>query len=208
MVKRWRAGVDVAYGARLDRDGESSFKKITAKLFYRLINRLSDVAIPLDTGDFRLMDRRVVDAFIEMPERDRFVRGMVAWVGFRQEPIYYHRMPRFAGETKYPLKKMLRLASDGILSVFVGAASAGGPFRLRFGLSGDSRDRLCNRTATVHRQMGDRLDALIHRNVVLRRSPDDVSGRHGRIHRPYLQRDQAPASISGQGTPGFPVGGA
>jgi polyisoprenyl-phosphate glycosyltransferase len=116
MVQRWRDGVDVAYGARLDREGESSFKKVTAKLFYRLINRLSDVAIPLDTGDFRLMDRRVVDAFLDMPERDRFVRGMVAWVGFRQEPVYYHRMTRFAGETKYPLKKMLRLASDGVLS--------------------------------------------------------------------------------------------
>jgi dolichol-phosphate mannosyltransferase len=116
MVARWRAGVDVAYGARLQREGESSFKKITAKVFYRLINRLSDVAIPLDSGDFRLMDRKVVDALLDMPERDRFVRGMVAWVGFRQEPVWYHRRARFAGETKYPLRKMVRLASDGILS--------------------------------------------------------------------------------------------
>jgi glycosyltransferase involved in cell wall biosynthesis len=116
MVQRWRGGVDVAYGARLEREGESSFKKVTAKVFYRLINRLSDVAIPLDAGDFRLMDRAVVDALLAMPERDRFVRGMVAWVGYRQEPVYYHRLARFAGETKYPLKKMLRLASDGILS--------------------------------------------------------------------------------------------
>jgi glycosyltransferase involved in cell wall biosynthesis len=116
MVERWRVGVDVAYGARLDREGESSFKKVTAKVFYRLINSLSDVAIPLDAGDFRLMDREVVDAFLAMPERDRFVRGMVAWVGYRQEPVYYRRLARFAGETKYPLTKMLRLASDGILS--------------------------------------------------------------------------------------------
>jgi glycosyltransferase involved in cell wall biosynthesis len=116
MVERWRDGVDVAYGARLEREGETSFKKVTAKVFYRLINHLSDVAIPLDAGDFRLMDREVVDAFLAMPERDRFVRGMVAWVGYRQEPVYYHRVARFAGETKYPLAKMLRLASDGILS--------------------------------------------------------------------------------------------
>jgi dolichol-phosphate mannosyltransferase len=116
MIERWRLGADVAYGARLEREGESFFKKVTAKAFYRLINYLSDVPIPLDTGDFRLMDRRVVDAFLDMPERDRFVRGMVAWAGYRQEPVYYQRMPRFAGETKYPLRKMLRLASDGILS--------------------------------------------------------------------------------------------
>ena len=116
MLDHWRLGVDVAYGVRSEREGETAFKLWTAKVFYRFINRLSDVAIPLDTGDFRLMDRRVVDALLAMPECDRFVRGMVAWVGFRQEPVYYRRAARLAGETKYPLRKMLRFATDGILS--------------------------------------------------------------------------------------------
>jgi dolichol-phosphate mannosyltransferase len=116
MVDRWREGADVAYGVRSEREGETAFKLWTAKAFYRVINRFSDVAIPLDSGDFRLMDREVVDALNAMPERDRFVRGMVAWVGFRQEPVYYRRAARLAGETKYPLKRMLRFAADGILS--------------------------------------------------------------------------------------------
>lgn len=116
MLDRWRQGVDVAYGVRSEREGETAFKLWTAKAFYRCINRLSDVAIPLDTGDFRLMDREVVNALLAMPERDRFVRGMVAWVGFRQEPVHYRRAARLAGQTKYPLKKMLRFATDGILS--------------------------------------------------------------------------------------------
>ena len=116
MVLRWRRGVDVAYGVRAERTGETAFKLWTAKAFYRLINRVSDVPIPLDAGDFRLMDRAVVDALLSMPERDRFVRGMVAWLGFRQEAVIYNRAPRLAGETKYPLTKMARFALDGILS--------------------------------------------------------------------------------------------
>ena len=116
MVGRWRDGVEVAYGVRGEREGESNFKRWTASAFYRWINRVSDVAIPLDTGDFRLMDRKVVDALLEMPERDRFVRGMVAWLGFRQEAVTYRRAARFAGTTKYPLAKMIRFAADGILS--------------------------------------------------------------------------------------------
>jgi dolichol-phosphate mannosyltransferase len=116
MLDRWRNGVDVAYGVRTEREGESAFKLWTAKLFYRTINRMSDTAIPLDTGDFRLMDRNAVEAFQAMPERDRFVRGMVAWAGFRQEAVPYRRSARFAGATKYPLSKMLRFAADGIMS--------------------------------------------------------------------------------------------
>src|SRR3569833_908933 len=110
MVRRWREGVDVAYGVRADREGETAFKMWTAKFFYRSINRISDTTIPLDTGDFRLIDRAVVNALLNMPERDRFVRGMVAWLGFRQEPVYYSRAARLAGETKYPLRKMIRFA--------------------------------------------------------------------------------------------------
>ncbi len=116
MVARWREGYHVAYGVRTDRPGESAFKLWTAKAFYRLINRMSDTVIPLDTGDFRLMDRRVVKALQSMPERDRFVRGMVSWVGFRQIAVPYQRAPRLAGESKYPLYKMLRFALDGIAS--------------------------------------------------------------------------------------------
>jgi dolichol-phosphate mannosyltransferase len=116
MFFLWRKGVDIAYGVRTEREGETAFKLWTAKAFYRLINRLSNVAIPLDTGDFRLMDRKVVDVLLGMPERDRFVRGMVAWTGFHQRAVHYKRAARHAGETKYPLRKMVRFAVDGILS--------------------------------------------------------------------------------------------
>jgi len=134
MIVSWRNGADVAYGVRSEREGETRFKLWTASVFYRWINRVSDVAIPLDTGDFRLMDRKVVDALLDMPERDRFVRGMVAWLGFRQEAIPYRRAARFAGTTKYPLARMIRFATDGILSfsvvplrlaIWMGFAAAG-----------------------------------------------------------------------------------
>jgi polyisoprenyl-phosphate glycosyltransferase len=116
FVARWREGYHVAYGVRTDRPGETRFKVATARSFYRLLGRLSETEIPLDAGDFRLMDRRVVSALQAMPERDRFVRGMVAWVGFRQTAVPYKRAPRFAGESKYPLFKMLRFALDGVTS--------------------------------------------------------------------------------------------
>lgn len=116
MVDLWQQGYKVVYGVRSYREGESHFKLWTAKLFYRLINRLSDVSIPLDTGDFRLIDRCVVDAFAQMPERHRLLRGMSSWIGFSQIGLSYERTRRLAGETKYPLKKMLSLAMDGIVS--------------------------------------------------------------------------------------------
>ncbi|MEM8780280.1 MAG: glycosyltransferase family 2 protein [Cyanobacteria bacterium P01_G01_bin.49] len=116
MIDQWYQGYDVVYGVRTDRQGETPFKLWSAKAFYRIINRLSDVPIPLDTGDFRLMDRRVVEALKMMPERDRFLRGMVSWVGFRQIAVPYKRSPRLAGVSKYPLFKMIRFALDGILS--------------------------------------------------------------------------------------------
>jgi glycosyltransferase involved in cell wall biosynthesis len=116
MLAKWREGYDVVYGTRTERTGESAFKLGTARSFYRLLNQLSDIPIPLDTGDFRLMSRPVVEALKAMPERDRFGRGMVSWVGFRQTALPYRRAPRFAGTSKYPLRKMLRFATDGILS--------------------------------------------------------------------------------------------
>src|SRR4051794_20337903 len=119
MIRLWEDGYDVVYGVRTDREGETRFKLLTARLFYRLIRWLSETEIPLDTGDFRLLDRKVVDAIVAMPERDRFLRGMVSWAGFRQVGLPYRRAPRFAGETKYPLGKMVRFAFDGIVSFSV-----------------------------------------------------------------------------------------
>lgn len=116
MIELWQSGYDVVYGIRAQREGESAFKIRTAQGFYRLLNRLSEVPIPLDTGDFRLMGRNVVDVLKDMPERHRFVRGMVAWVGFNQTAMSYERARRFAGTSKYPLRKMLRFATDGILA--------------------------------------------------------------------------------------------
>lgn len=119
MLAKWGEGWQVVYGVRAEREGESRFKLLTAHLFYRVLNYLSDTPIPLDTGDFRLMDRVVVDVLRDMPERDRFVRGMVSWVGFRQLPLPYRRAARFAGVSKYPLRKMLRFATNGIISFSV-----------------------------------------------------------------------------------------
>ncbi|HEX8532561.1 MAG TPA: glycosyltransferase family 2 protein [Allosphingosinicella sp.] len=116
MVVKWREGYHVVYGQRVDRPGETKFKLWTAKMFYRFINRLSEVPIPLDTGDFRLMDRSVVDALGRMREKHRLLRAMTSWVGFRQVAVPYSRAERFAGTSKYPLRKMLVLAIDGIVS--------------------------------------------------------------------------------------------
>ncbi len=116
MVKLWRQGWEVVYGKRTSRAGETAFKKFTAAAFYRMLRSLTNVDIPADTGDFRLMDRKVVDALSMMGEQHRFLRGMAAWVGFKQIPIEYERPARAAGETKYPLRKMLRLAVDAVCS--------------------------------------------------------------------------------------------
>jgi glycosyltransferase involved in cell wall biosynthesis len=119
MVAKWREGFDVVYGKRRSRAGESFFKLLTAKWFYRLFAAMIPIEVPLDTGDFRLMSRRVVVALRELKETHRFVRGLVAWVGFKQTAVLYDRPGRFAGETKYPLRKMLRFAIDGITSFSV-----------------------------------------------------------------------------------------
>ncbi len=116
MAAKWKEGFHVVYAQRLTREGESPFKRATASLFYRLLDKLSDVQIPRDVGDFRLVDRKALDAFLSMPERDRFVRGMFAWIGFKQTVVTFHRPPRAAGETKYSLGKMLKLAANGVVS--------------------------------------------------------------------------------------------
>ena len=116
MLKYWEQGNEIIYGTRKTRKGESAFKLLTAKMFYKTLNALSDVEIPKDTGDFRLVDRKVIDVINNMPEHNKFLRGLFSWVGFKQMSYEYERQGRVAGKTKYPLKKMLKLASDGIIS--------------------------------------------------------------------------------------------
>ena len=116
MIEKWQEGYEVVYATRASRAGESRFKLWSATLFYRVLDSLSDTKIPRNTGDFRLMDRRVVEAFRQMPEKNKFIRGMVSWIGYRQTAIEYQRQERLAGETHYTLKKMVRLAMDGIMS--------------------------------------------------------------------------------------------
>ena len=116
MIKLWEDGNEVIYAKRKTRKGETRFKLFTAKMFYKILNGLSDVEIPKDTGDFRLADKKVIDVINSLPEHNKFLRGLFSWVGFKQIPFEYERKERFAGKTKYPLKKMLKLASDGITS--------------------------------------------------------------------------------------------
>jgi len=116
MIAKWREGYEVVYAVRAEREGETWFKKFTAATFYRLIYKITDVKIPLDTGDFRLLDRKVVNVMGQMREHHRFLRGMSSWIGFKQIGVSYRRAARFAGETKYPFKKMLKLAMNAITS--------------------------------------------------------------------------------------------
>ncbi len=116
MVEKWKAGADIVYGLRTKRKGETAFKKLTAWLYYRILRALGGQYIPANTGDFRLIDRKVCDTLNSMPEKNRFLRGMAAWSGFRAEPFEYVRDERAAGKTKYSMKKMLKLAGDGITS--------------------------------------------------------------------------------------------
>jgi len=134
LIAKWREGYEVVYAVRAEREGETWFKKTTAALFYRIVHRITDVKIPLDTGDFRLMDRKVVDVLKTMHERHRFPRGMSAWVGFQQIGVPYKRAARHAGVTKYPFKNMLKLALNAItgfsyfplqLATYFGFAAAG-----------------------------------------------------------------------------------
>jgi polyisoprenyl-phosphate glycosyltransferase len=116
FVKQWQKGFHVVYGKRISRDGESLFKRASAAIFYRLLHWLTEVDIPLDSGDFRLIDKKVADSLKSINEKSIFIRGLIAWMGYRQTPVEYHREARFAGKTKYPLKKMFALASDAILA--------------------------------------------------------------------------------------------
>lgn len=136
MMELMDEGADVVYGQRVERLGETWFKKATASLFYRILDRLTDVPIPRDSGDFRLMSRRVVDVLNKMPEQHRFVRGMVSWVGFRQVPLAYERKARAAGETKYPLMRMFNFSIDAITGFSVIPLRLASSLGILFGLSG------------------------------------------------------------------------
>jgi glycosyltransferase involved in cell wall biosynthesis len=116
LAARWREGYDVVYAVRDIREGETRFKRATATMFYRAFNRISEIKVPVDAGDFRLVDRRVLDVFARMRESNRFVRGMFSWIGLRQTGVLYRRHERYDGETKYPLRKMLRFAATGVIS--------------------------------------------------------------------------------------------
>lgn len=115
LIAKWREGFHIVYAQRLSREGESAFKRWSADAFYRLLDKVANVKIPRNTGDFRLIDRKALEAFKAMPERNRFVRGMFGWIGFRQTAVPFHRLERAAGESKYPLWKMMRLAVDGLV---------------------------------------------------------------------------------------------
>ncbi len=133
MMARMDDGCDVVFGQRIEREGETVFKKASAYLFYRILNHLADLSIPADTGDFRLMSRKSVDILNSMPEHHRFIRGMVSWMGLRQEALLYPRAPRFAGESKYPLAKMLRFATDAITGFSVRPLRLASYFGICFG---------------------------------------------------------------------------
>jgi polyisoprenyl-phosphate glycosyltransferase len=139
MMKRLDDGAHVAYGRRIEREGETWFKRTTAMIFYRLLSRLTHSSIPADTGDFRLMDRRVLNVLLNMPEQHRFVRGMIAWIGFQQVAVDYKRQPRIAGRSNYPFTKMLTFAADAVtgfsvtplrISFYIGLTSVGLAFIL------------------------------------------------------------------------------
>lgn len=156
LIERWRDGADIVYAVRSERQGETAFKRQSASMFYRFLSRLSDVDIPVDVGDFRLVSRRAADALCAMPEHHRFVRGMVAWLGFDTTSVAYVRDPRFAGETKYPLSKMVRFAADGVvafstrplrLAMWLGLATSTSAFVAAIALVAA---RLTNVIETVH----------------------------------------------------------
>lgn len=117
MIEKWKEGYEVVYGQRSKREGESFFKKITAKVYYRILKSMTSVDVPVDVGDFRLIDRKVCDALAALPEKNRYVRGLVSWVGYKQTCVEFQRKERFAGESKYPIGKMIKLALDGITSL-------------------------------------------------------------------------------------------
>ena len=194
MMALMDRGADVVYGQRRSREGESWFKTYTAATFYRLLSRLANVRIPQDTGDFRLMSRRVLDVMLTMPERERFIRGMVSWIGGRQVPLLYERKARFAGTTKYNLPKMIRFATDAITSFSIGPLRLASWLGIVFaGVGGTAGAR-----HAVSLAQGQRRTRLVehHRRCrVLRRGAAHRARHHRRVPGTARQRGEGPAAV-------------
>ena len=195
LVAAWQDGYDTVYAQRRRRDGDSWLKKATAAVFYRLMRKLGDVALPQNVGDFRLMSRRVVDAVQQLRERHRFMKGLFAWVGFPSTAVVYDREPRGAGRTKWSLWKLWNLAIEGITSFTVGAAEAGdlsgpGGRAVRRGVR-----RAAHPAHAAVRQSGRRLSQPDGGGAVPGRHAARHAGHHRRIPRPRVQRDQAAAAL-------------
>jgi glycosyltransferase involved in cell wall biosynthesis len=178
---------NVVYGVRKERKGETFFKKLSAKLFYRFLNKLSEVPIPLDTGDFRLIDKKMIDVFKNLPERNKFIRGLISWAGFKQIPFYYVREPRFAGETKYPLKKMIRFALTGIMYFSKKPPQDSYKFWIFFNNCGDWLDFICI-CCSFHRDNSNctRLGFHNNHNNFLWRCPASNNWCSWRIYWKYI----------------------
>ena len=187
MIETMReSGADVVYGVRRSRAGETAFKRATAHGFYRLLSRATEIDIPVDAGDFRLMSRRALEALLAMPEQSRFIRGMVAWIGFRQVPFAYDRDERFAGETKYPFRKMLRFAFDALTGFSSAPLKLASHAGLLLSLGSRADDRL-HRLCVVLRPQHPGLDLPHARRRRARRGADVRSRADGRIYRSPLQ---------------------
>ena len=197
MLERWREGIDVVYAVRQQRLGETAFKRVTARGFYRIFRRLTGLDLAVESGDFRLMDRRALDALLAMPERNRFLRGMTVWIGFTQTAVPFVRQERHAGVTKYPLRKMLRFSFDAITSFSSRAAAVGDVPRLLLQprrVPGDPAD---DRRPLREHLRARRPDDDHHRPAA-GRHPADHARDHRRVRRAHLRRGQAPAAVRGR----------
>lgn len=194
MIARWQDGYEVVYGVRTDRPGESSFKLWTAKTFYKLINRLSETKMPLDAGDFRLLDRVVVDALLAMPERDRFVRGMVSWVGFRQVAILYARAAT-RGRRQIPAAQDDKICSGWSALVFADAVAVRRLDRLAGDYHVTGRNHLRGVAAPVHDRLGARVGLDLRRCSLSGRRATRLARHHRRVHRTDLRRGEAPTAL-------------
>ncbi len=214
MLESWRNGADVVYAVRTRREGETTFKRTTANLFYRLISKLSDVELQANSGDFRLLDRRALDALLEMRERNRYLRGMTVWVGFTQTAVEYERDPRFAGETKYPLRKMIRFALDAIVSfshtplqvatvlgfVFAGLAFLGIPVAIGMRIAGQFVPGITTTVISVLLLGGIQLMAIGIIGEYVGRIYDEVKQRPL-----YLVRRRRNVDLVADAAPGSPA---
>ena len=196
MVAKWREGFDIVFATRTRREGDSWFKRTTARYFYQVFDRITDVPIPHDTGDYRLIDRRVVDVLVRLPERTRFMKGLFAWVGFRQAAITFDAQPRRSGETKWNYWRLWNFALDAITSfsslpLKIWSYLASGDFALRLSLRA-----FPGRPQNNSRHRFARLCLTDGRGAVLRRRAADLPRHHRRVPRAHVQRGQGPPALS------------